>query len=182
MGSLTLFDALVVAPAAALGLAGLWLGFWRAAAAWPIRWLIPLFGASIAALLATLYMAVNRDFAALLYLSGSVGTVVVATIAFVAVLALLIVFMRNLRERVAVWTSQRRVGVVDRLSGGLLGIACGLTLVALLYGMHDALQPEIDGDAPWADGSVSLPYLRSASASVKGAVSEYLPTTGRLRR
>jgi hypothetical protein len=180
MGIPTPFDALVVAPPAILGLIGLWLGVSRAAVAWPMRWLLPFIGASAAGLLGALYMVVNRDLAALLHVPGAVGSAIVAAIAFAAVLALLVMFMRNLRARVAVWTGQRRTGLAERLIGGLLGIACGMTLVALLYSVHDALRPEIEGDAPWVEGSVTLPYVRSTSAIVRGAVSA--PAAGKPRR
>jgi hypothetical protein len=175
MGAPALFDVLVVAPAAILGLVGLWLGFWRAAVAWPMRWLIPVLGASAAALLAILYVAVNRELASLLSLSGVVGSAVAATLAFVAALVLLVMFTRNLRERVAVWTGQRRTGLMGRLMGGLLGAVCGLALIALLFGVHDTLRPDIEGDAPWVEGSLTLPYLRGASAAVRNAVSAHLP-------
>ena len=171
----TLFDALVVAPAAILGVAGLWLGFWRAAVAWPMRWLIPAFGAGAAGLLGALYMVVNRDLAALFSLSGAVGVAIASAIAFGVALALLVMFMRNLRERVPAWTSRRATGLVERLLGGVLGIACGLALVAVLYVAHDALRPAREGDAPWAEGSATLPYLRGASASVRGMVRTPAP-------
>jgi uncharacterized membrane protein required for colicin V production len=182
MGAPALFDVLVVAPAAVLGLVGLWLGFWRAAVAWPMRWLIPLLGASASALLAVLYMAVNRELVDLVSLSGAVGSAVAAILAFAAALVLIAMFMRNLRERVAVWAGQRRTGLMGRLLGGLLGAACGLVLVALLYGVHDVLRPEIEGDAPWVEGSLTLPYLRGASAAVRGAVSAQASAPGRPRR
>src|SRR5262249_11224366 len=106
MGFPTL-DALALAPAALLGLLGIWLGLGRPVVAWPMRWLIPLFGACAAALPAALYLAANGAIVRLGSLSGALAGTAVAAVAFVAVLVLLLMFMSNLQVRMTVWAAQR---------------------------------------------------------------------------
>ena len=81
-------------------------------------------------------------------------------------------FMRNLRERMTVWTGGRRIGLAGRVVGGLFGIACGLMLVAIAY----LPMPRVMGGEPaWARESVLLGYFRTAADAVESAVSSYLP-------
>lgn len=175
----TILDAIALAPAAILGLLGVWLGFARSLVAWPMRWLLPLFGAGAAALLAVLYLVVNRDLADLLYLSGTVGTAAMAAAAFVVMLLLLLMFMSNLRARVAVWTRSRRIGLVERLLGAVVGIACGLLLVAVPFGLYEAMRPESANDPPWVRQSLSRPYFRSAAEAAGNALALVAPARRR---
>src|SRR5262245_18269494 len=178
MGFTTL-DALALAPAALLGLLGIWLGLARSSVAWPMRWLIPLFGACAAAALAALYLVANSGIAALLYLSGIVGRVAVAAAAFLATLALLLMFMRNLKARVMVWTSAGRISFVGRVLGALLGIGCGLLLAAIPYTLYESMRPDQDSDPPWLRESLVLPYFKSAADVVRTAASQYSRSPGR---
>jgi membrane protein required for colicin V production len=176
MGIPTLVDAVALAPAAALGLVGVWLGFKRSLVSWPMRWLLPLFGAGGAALLAVLYLIVNGELAGLLYLSGTVGRIAVAAAAFLVTLWLQLTFMSNLKERVAVWTLGRRVGSVDRAFGAVFGMACGALLVAVPYTLYESMRPDPDSDPPSVRESLSLPYLRSAADAMRRVASPYWPT------
>ena len=171
MGMPTILDAIALAPAAILGVLGVWLGLARSLVAWPMRWLLPFFGACTAALLAVLYLAVNSQLADLLYLSGTAGTAAIAAGAFVVSLLLLLMFMSNLRERVAVWTRSRRIGFVGRLLGAVFGIACGLLLVAVPFGLYEITRPESENDPPWIRESLSRPYFRSAAEAAGSALS-----------
>jgi uncharacterized membrane protein required for colicin V production len=169
VGIPSVLDAIALAPAAILGLLGIWLGFGRSLVAWPMRWLIPLFGACFAALPATLYLG---RMAALRSVSDTAATAAAAAAAFVVTLVLLLMFMRNLRERMTVWTGSRRIGLTERVVGGLFGIACGLTLVAIVY----LPMPSVVGGEPaWARESVLLGYFSSAAGAVDSALSRYLP-------
>jgi membrane protein required for colicin V production len=179
----TYLDAAAIGIPGVLGLLGVWLGFTRLLVSWPIRWLVPFFGACGAAGLAALYLLVNADMAAPLHLSGTAGTAVAGAVAFLAALVMLLMFMGNLRERVAVWSSQRRIGSAERILGGLFGIACGLLLVALPYGLYASLRSDPENDPAWVRESLSLPYLKSAGEAVKSVLSSYLPSPGQpLRR
>jgi uncharacterized membrane protein required for colicin V production len=172
MGTPTLLDAGVLAPAAILGLLGVWLGFGRSLVAWPMRWLIPLFGGCAAALPAILYLAGNGAAAELLSLSGTAATAAVGAISFVVTVVLLAMFMDNLRERMTVWTGSRRIGLTERVIGAFFGIACGLLLVAVAY----LPMPRVLGGEPaWARGSVVLPYFRSAAETAYAARCMVLP-------
>ena len=171
----TYVDAAALGFPALLGLLGIWLGFGRALVSWPIRWLVSLFGAGIAALLAALYLIVNAKLADLVYLSGAIARTAIAAVAFLATLAMLLMFMGNLRERVMVWTGHRRIGAMARVFGACLGIACGLALVAIPYALYEAVRADQDNDHPWVRESVSLSYFRSAGDAVKNALGPYLP-------
>jgi uncharacterized membrane protein required for colicin V production len=175
----TILDAIALAPAAILGVLGVWLGFARSLVAWPMRWLLPLFGAGAAALLAVLYLIANSEWADLLYLSGTAGKVAIAAGAFLVTLLLLLMFMSNLRARVAVWTRSRRIGSAGRLLGALFGIACGLLLVAVPFGLYEVMRPEPESDPPWVRESLSRPYFRSAAQAAGNALS--LVAAGRHR-
>jgi hypothetical protein len=166
----TLLDAVVLAPAAILGLLGVWLGFGRSLVAWPMRWLIPLFGGCFAALPAMLQLAGNGT-TELLSLSGTAATAAVGAISLGVTIVLLSMFMGNLRERMRVWTGSRRIGLAERVVGALFGIACGLVLVAIAY-LPMLRVP--GGEPAWARGSVVLPYFRSAAKTVESALSRYL--------
>jgi membrane protein required for colicin V production len=181
MGSPSPLDAAILAPAAILGLMGLWLGFGRSLVAWPMRWLIPLFGACAAALPATLYLAADGATADLLSLHAA-ASAALALIAFAIALVLLVPFMRNLKERMRVWTGGRRVGVMERIYGGIFGVACGLLLAATPYALYASLQPDPRQHPAWARQSIVVQYLGSASAAVKNAVSTYLSQAGRPQR
>lgn len=171
MGMPTILDAIALAPAAILGVLGVWLGFARSLVSWPMRWLLPLFAAGAAALLAVFYLVVNREFADLLYLSGTAGTAAIAAGAFLVAFLLLLMFMSNLRERVTVWTRGRRIGSVERLLGALFGIACGLLLVAVPFGLYEVMRQESENDPLWVRESLSRPYFRSAAKAAGNALS-----------
>jgi hypothetical protein len=174
---LTLLDAVILAPAAALGLLGLWLGLGRSLVAWPMRWLIPLFGACLAALPTALSIAVNGGVAELISLFDVVAAAVVVAGAFcvVVTLVLLVMFMGNLRERMAVWTAGRRVGLLQRICGSAFGIACGLLLAALPLASLEAIWPNAGADRSWARDSVLLPHVMTAAAAARSALLSSLP-------
>src|SRR5262245_20261203 len=121
-------DAVGLTPPAMLGLLGLWLGFRRWSASWPMRWLLPLFAASAVALLASLHLIAHRQLTDLVHLSGLVASTAIAAIAFLATLIGLSMFMGNLKHRLAVWTAGRRIGWAERVFGGLAGAAFGTLL------------------------------------------------------
>ena len=175
MGAPTPLDAAILAPALMLGLIGIWLGFGRLLVAWPMRWLIPFCGACSVALPAVLYLASRGDMPALLDRSGVVGTAIAGAVSFLVTLVLLIMFMRNLRERIRVWTDGRRIGLSERVLGGLVGIACGLLLVAVPYGLYDSLRQSPGENPAWERESFTMPYLKSATAAVRSALATYFP-------
>ncbi|HEY1244155.1 MAG TPA: CvpA family protein [Hyphomicrobiaceae bacterium] len=174
MGSPSPLDAAILAPAAILGLMGLWLGFGRSLAAWPMRWLVPLFGACAAALPATVYLAATGATADLLS-PDAAAAAALAAIAFAMALVLLVPFMRNLKERMKIWTGSRRIGIMERICGGIFGVACGLLLAATPYALYASLQPDPGQHPAWARQSIVVQYLSNASEAVKNAVSTYLP-------
>jgi uncharacterized membrane protein required for colicin V production len=171
-------DAAALGVPAVLGLLGAWYGFGRFLVSGPIRWLVAVLGASIAALLAALYLVINRELADLLYLSGTAATTAISAVAFLIVLAPLNMFMSNLRERVIVWTGDRRTGSAGRFFGGLLGVLCGLLLVAIPFLLYDATRSDRSDDPPWMRESVALPYFRSAAEAASGAVSSFVRFAG----
>jgi hypothetical protein len=174
-------DAAALAPGAVLGLLGLWLGFRRWSGSWPMRWLVPLFGASAAAAFAVLHLIAHREAAALSHASGPVVRTIIAAIAFLGTFVGLSMFMGNLRERVAVWTAGRRIGLRERALGGLGGAVFGLLLLAPPYLLYEAVRSE-DADPAWARESVLLPYIRSADAAARSALSSVLSSSrGRTR-
>jgi uncharacterized membrane protein required for colicin V production len=181
MGFLSPLDAAILAPAAILGLLGLWLGLGRSLVAWPMRWLVPLFGALAAALPAALSLATSGATADLLSLDAA-ATAALAVIAFAVALLLLAMFMRNLKERMRFWTASRGVGVMERIYGGIFGVACGLLLAAIPYALYASLQPDSRKHPDWVHQSIVMQYLSGASEAVKSAVSAYLPQAGRPRR
>ncbi len=79
-------------------------------------------------------------------------------------------FMDNLIARVAGWTSERRTGLGERALGALLGIACGLVLVAAAV-EHSPIRRETVDEPAWVRVSVLLPYLRGVSEAVESALS-----------
>jgi uncharacterized membrane protein required for colicin V production len=174
MGFPSPLDAAILAPAAILGVMGLWLGFGRSLVAWPMRWLIPLFGACAAALPATLYLAANGATADLLSLHAVAATAL-AAIAFAMALVLLVPFMRNLKARMKIWTGSRRIGVMERICGAIFGAACGLLLAAIPYALYASLQPDPGRHPAWVRQSIVVQYLGSMSEAVRSAVSAYLP-------
>lgn len=169
-------DAVALAPAAILGLLGLWLGFRRWSASWPMRWLVPLVAASAAAALAVLHLIAHRQLTDLVHLSGPIARTIVAAVAFLATFIGLSMFMGNLKERVAVWTARRRIGWAERVFGGLGGAAFGLLLVALPYLVYEGTRPEGASDPQWARESVLLPYVRSAGEAARSALLPVLPS------
>jgi len=183
----TYLDAAAIGLPAVLGLLGAWRGFGWSLASWPIRWLVSFFGACIAAMLAALYLMINRDVAALLYLSGTIGKTVIGVVVFLVTLVMLLMFMSNLRERVIVWIGHRRIGSLERVFGGFLGIACGLLLVvwlvAIPHMLYESMRPDRDNHPPWIRESLSLPYIQRAGEAMKSALSIYLPSsTGKPQR
>jgi hypothetical protein len=175
-------DAAALGLPAVLGLLGAWYGFGRFVVTWPMRWLVAVLGASLAALVMALYLAVYSELTGLDAVSGTVATIVLGTLAFVLVLAPLLMFMGNLAERIKVWTRDRRAGSTARLFGALLGIFCGLVLVTGPYLAYDALRPDQREDPGWARESVTLPYLKGAAEGVRGALAAILRFAGDLPR
>jgi Colicin V production protein len=182
MGAAMYLDAAALGVPALLGLLGAWLGAGRFLVLRPIRWLAAGLGASIAALLVALYLVINRDALGLLYLSGAAATFIISAVAFLIVLPLLLMFMGNFKERVKVWTGERRIGLVQRAFGGLFGILCGLVLTAVPYLLYDALRPDPGDDPPWLSESRYLPYVKDAAGAAKNAVSPFLPSAGGQQR
>ena len=181
MGLPTLLDAAIVAPIAILGLLGLWLGFARSTVAWPMRWLIPLLGAYVAGRIAELGVLIVWEMAELTYLLGAPVTWAAFAVAFVATLILLLMFMANLISRVAVWTARRRIGLGERVLGGLFGMACALVLAAIAV-EHTPLRRETADEPAWVRASGLLPYFRGASEAVESALSLAWPyATGQRR-
>jgi membrane protein required for colicin V production len=180
----TYLDAAAIGLPAVLGLLGAWLGFGRSLVSWPIRWLVSLAGACIAALLAAIYLIVNEGLVALLLSVNAIGKIAICTAAFLVTLVMLLMFMSNLRERVLVWTGHRPIGAMERVFGGLLGIVCGLLLVvwlvAIPHTLYEWLRPDRNSDPAWIRESLSLPYIKGVGAAMKRALSPYLaPATGR---
>ncbi|MBO0765545.1 MAG: hypothetical protein J2P50_13290 [Hyphomicrobiaceae bacterium] len=177
MGFPSPLDTAILAPAAILGLMGLWLGFGRSLVAWPMRWLWPLIGSYLAGRLAELYVLINWDRAALVNLVGLAGVAVPSTafvIAFLVALIGLVMFMGNLRERIAVWTARRRIGLLERAMGGLAGIACAM-LVAFIVVADTPVGHVLDNKPAWVQGSAVLPYIRGALDELGRPLSPYLP-------
>jgi hypothetical protein len=110
-------DAAAFGVPAVLGLLGAWYGFARFIVIAPMRWIVPVLGASLAALMMALYLAVYSELTGLDALSGTVAAVVLGVLAFLLVLAPLLMFMGNLKPRVEVWTRNRRAGPAGRLLG-----------------------------------------------------------------
>ncbi len=173
-GFVMYLDAAAFGVPAVLGLLGAWLGFGRFLVSSPMRWLVAVLGALLAALLTALYLVVYSKLADLDFLSGTVTLAVVGAVAFLIVLAPLLMFMTNLKERVVVWTGNRRVGSVGRVFGGLFGIVCGLVLVAIPYLMYDSIMSDRSDHPAWVRESVALPYFRSAAEGVRGALSSFV--------
>ena len=170
MGAATLLDAAVIAPAAVLGLLGLWLGFVRSSAAWPMRWLIPLLGAYAAGKLAQLGLLIVWEIAEAWSLVGPPVGWAAFVVTFLATLVPLLMFMDNLIVRVAVWTAGRRIEIGERVLGGLCGIACGLVLAGIAI-EHSPIRRAMADEPAWVDKSALLPYFRSASEVVESALA-----------
>ena len=170
-----LLDAAAIGLPALLGLVGAWCGFRRAMVAWPVRWLLTAFAASAAAALAVLHLVVHWELAGFAYLANVAGMTVVAAIVFLATFVPLAMFMGNLKERIAVWTSHARVGATERLLGCVFGMAFGLVLIAAPFTLYELLRPDPGSDPPWARDSLSLPYFRSAAEAAKSALFSFLP-------
>lgn len=164
-------DAAIAAPAAILGLLGVWLGFVRSSVAWPMRWLVPLLGAYAAGRLAEIGLLILWEVADLSRWVGPPVSWVSFIVVFLAALVPLLMFMDNLMDRVAVWTAQRRVALEERMLGGLFGIACGLVLAALAV-EHTPIRRTMPDEPAWVRASVLLPYFRSASEAVESALSQ----------
>jgi uncharacterized membrane protein required for colicin V production len=173
-------DAAVFGVPAVLGLLGAWYGLGRFLVTWPMRWLVGVLGASLAALLMALYFAVYGEVTGIDV--GTAITTVLAAVAFLLVLAPLLMFMGNLRDRVEVWTRDRRVGSAGRVFGGLVGIVCGLVLVTAPYLLYDALRSDRSDTPDWARESVALPYLNGAAAEARNALASVLRFAGNLPR
>lgn len=182
MGALTPLDAAVLAPAVVLGLAGVRLGLGRLVVAWPIRWLVPLAGAGLAALPASLAVAANGGLPALIEHTSTAAIALAGAIVFLVTLVMLTMFMRNLRARMAVWTGGRRTSLRTRLLGGIVGTACGLLLVAIPYELYQTLGPGQGGAPAWTRGSMALPYFRDASEAVRRALSTFLASASGVLR
>jgi hypothetical protein len=176
MGVPTVLDAIVLAPAAILGLIGVWLGLRRSLVAWPMRWLIPFFGACIMAAPVLLGLTADGAVPGLPQVVVAAATVVACAVVFALVLVLLLMFMRNLRERMGVWRGGRRAGLIERAIGGLFGIACGVMLVGFPYGVYDSMRPASGNGPAWALDSVALPYFAIAASTVRDTVSFTLRT------
>jgi hypothetical protein len=166
----TLFDAAAIAPAAMLGLLGLWLGFARSSAAWPMRWLLPLLGAYLVGRVAEVGLLIVWEIAELSRLVGPPVTWAAFIVALLATLVPLLMFMDNLAARVVVWTAGRRVAPGERVLGALFGIACGLILVAVAI-EHTPLRRASVDEPAWVRASVLLPWFRSASDAVESATA-----------
>lgn len=182
MGSPTALDALIVAPAALLGLLGVWLGFVRSSVAWPMRWVLPLLGAYLAGRLAEIGLLIVWSIGELVHFVGPPVTRAAFIVACLTALVPLLMFMDNLRDRVAVWTAGRRIGLAERVLGGLFGAACGLLLVAAAI-EHTPIRRATADEPAWVRESVLLPWLRGASEAAESALSLALRSaTGPRRR
>jgi hypothetical protein len=181
MGLPTPLDAAIVATAGVLGLLGVWLGLAKSAVAWPMRWLLPLLGAYAAGRLAELGVLIVWEVAVLTRLVGPPVAWVAFAVGFLAALVPLLMFMDNLIARVAAWTAQRRVRLGERVRGGLLGVAFGLVLAAIVI-EHTPIRRESADEPAWARTSVLLPYLRSASEAAESALSFASPPYADSRR
>jgi uncharacterized membrane protein required for colicin V production len=166
----TLLDAAIVAPAVALGLLGLWLGLARSSVAWPMRWLLPLLGAYVAGRVAEIALLVVWEIVELWRLLGPPVTWAAFSVALLATLLPLLMFMDNLKARVAVWTAGRRVTAGERVLGGLFGLACGFVLVVVAI-EHSPIRRAVADEPAWARASVLLPWLRSVSEATESALS-----------
>ena len=181
MGLPTLLDAVIIASMAILGLLGLWRGFAKSTVDWPTRWLIPLLGAYAAGRLAELGVLVVWEMAGLTDLVGPPVGWPAFIVAFLATLVPLLMFMDNLVSRVAVWTARRRIGLGERVLGGLFGMACATVLAAIAI-EHTPIRREMADEPAWVRSSGLLPYFRSASEAVEGALSFAWPyATGQRR-
>jgi hypothetical protein len=177
MGVPAPLDAVIVAPAVLLGLLGLWRGVARSSVAWPMRWLLPLLGAYAAGRLAEIGLLVIWQVAGLSDLVGQPVTWAAFIVACAATVVPLLMFMDNLVERVAVWTAGRRIALGERVLGGLLGIACGLALVAAAI-EHTAIRRAAADEPAWVRASVLLPYIRSASDALEEGLTLALRSAG----
>jgi hypothetical protein len=180
MEAATVLDIVILAPALILGLIGVWLGLGRSLVAWPMRWLIPLLGACLVALPALVTVAAGEA-SAVLDLSGVAAAA--AAVSFLLTGVLLVMFMRNLRERMGVWSGGRRTSLAGRIAGALFGIVLGLLLVAIPCVLYDSLWPSRGAGPAWGDQSLTLPYIRGASQALRTALTEYVfSAPERLRR
>ncbi len=170
MGSPTALDALIVAPAALLALLGVWLGFVRSSVAWPMRWVLPLLGAYLAGRLAEIALLIVWNVADLAALIGPPVAWAAFIVAFLAALVPLLMFVDNLKDRVAVWTAGRRAGLTERVLGGFFGAACGVVLAAAAI-EHAPIRRATAGEPAWVRESVLLPWLRGASEAAESALS-----------
>jgi hypothetical protein len=175
-------DAVALGVPAVLGLLGAWYGLGRFVVIGPMRWIVAVLGASLAALVMALYLAIYSELTGLDALSGTVAAIVLGALAFLLVLAPLLMFMGNLKARVDVWTRDRRPGSPGRMFGALLGILCGLVLVAGPLLVYDALRPDGSDTPGWARDSVALPYFRGAAEGVRSGVSSVVRLVGDLPR
>jgi hypothetical protein len=144
-----------------------------------MRWLLPLLGAYAAGRLAEVSLLIVWGIAGTRLLLGPAVTYPAFIVAFLATLFPLLMFMGNLSARVAVWTANRRIGPGERIPGGLLGIACGLILVAAAIDLTPIRRAQ-ESEPAWLGGSALLPYFRSLSEALERTLS-FTPTSSRRR-
>lgn len=98
-------------------------------------------------------------------------------------LAILLAVTRSVRRRVLERIGDNFIGPIERVVGGLFGVAGGLWLVGGLvvapYMFLEAFQPERGRHPAWVRDALSLPYIKQAGEGMRDMLLSYIPAPAR---
>lgn len=115
----------------------------------------------------------SADVAAQTGLPPQIAMAVVAVV--VALIVLIVVHLITARISDAILDS--RVGMIDRVLGFAFGVARGFILLVIPYMFYEAFQPDESQHLKWIKDANSLPYIKSAGATIRSILVQYAPSS-----
>lgn len=114
-------------------------------------------------------------------LAGSIGAPPVVGMVGIGALIFLIVLVivHLVTIRISDAILDRQLGMVDRILGFFFGVARGFILFVIPYMFYTAFIEKEEDQFSWIRNSLSLPYVKATSQSIKGmlyrAIEKYYP-------
>lgn len=169
IGSLTYLDAALIAVGFISGLLAMYRGLAREVLS-IVSWLA---AAAVGAWIFFTKKDLSADVAAQTGLPPQIALAVVALV--VALIVLILVHLITARISDAILDS--RVGMIDRVLGFLFGVARGFILLVIPYMFYESFFPNEKEHFPWIRDAASLPYIKSAGATIRSILVQYVPSS-----
>ena len=169
IGPLSYLDAALLAVCFISGLLAMYRGLAREVLS-ILSWLA---AAAVGAWIFFTKKDLSADVAAQTGLPPQIALAVVALV--LALIVLIIVHLFTARVSDAILDS--RVGMIDRILGFAFGIARGFILIVIPYMFYESFFPNEKEHFPWITSAQSLPYIKSAGATIRSVLVQYVPSS-----